>query len=79
MAFGSFSSAEAPIWVLNMSSKSRGSVSSHASVAPGVQEGFCLHSKVSRESARKRPLQVLQSTMGSENPPMWPEAVRTAW
>ena len=30
-------------------------------------------------SARRRALLSRQSHMGSENPPTWPEAVRTAW
>ncbi len=52
----------------------RGSVRSQSVCSPGCTEGFRPHSASSSLSARKRSLQVRQSTIGSVKPSTWPEA-----
>ena len=56
---------------------SRASVSSQSGPSPGCFDGFCPHCASSSLSARKRSLQVLQSTIGSLKPARWPDASQT--
>ena len=63
--------------VLNIRLNSRGSVSSQVECSPGCLLGFCGHCASWILSARKRALQVLQSTSGSVKPATWPEASQT--
>ena len=65
------------MWVLNIRWNWRGSVRSQASASPGCLEGFCPHWPSSSLSARKRSLQVRQSTIGSLNPARCPDASQT--
>ena len=71
------SSRTAPTYVSNIRLNSRGSVRSQSAVSPGCFDGRLPHALCSRWSARKRSLQVRQSTSGSEKPPTWPEATQT--
>jgi hypothetical protein len=63
--------------VLNIRLNCRGSVSWHSVCSPGRLLGFRGHCASAILSARKRALQALQSTSGSENPLTWPDASHT--
>ena len=71
------SSATGPTVVSNMRLNWRGSVRSHSEYSPGRFDGFLPHCESSSLSARKRSLQVRQSTSGSVKPSTWPEASQT--
>ena len=66
-----------PTVVSNIRLKSRASVRSHSSVSPGCFEGLRPQASSCRWSARKRCLQVRQSTSGSVKPSRCPEASHT--
>ncbi len=63
--------------VLNVRLNSRGSVRSHVECSPGALLGFWAQRASASLSARKRALQVRQSTSGSVNPLTCPEASHT--
>jgi hypothetical protein len=67
-------SSTGPMKVLNMRLNMRGSVSWHISASPGCLLGFIGQRASCSLSARKRPLQALQSTNGSVKPATWPLA-----
>ena len=71
------SSRTAPTCVSNIRLNWRGSVRSQSGVSPGCFDGRVPQLDVPRWSARKRSLQVRQSTSGSENPATWPDATQT--
>ena len=71
-------SSTGPTRVSNMRLNCRASVRSHSGVSPGCLLGASGRTASSaRWSARKRCLQVRQSTSGSVKPPTWPEASQT--
>src|SRR5260221_4526631 len=65
-----------PTLVLNIRLNARASVSSPPH-SPGRLLGRSGHEASPSLSARKRPLHFLQSTIGSENPPTWPDVSQT--
>ena len=67
----------APTVVSNMRLNWRASVRSQSGVSPGRFEGLRPHCASSSLSARKRSLQVRQSTSGSVKPSTWPDASQT--